>query len=334
MRHLRSALLFVALAVVGGISAVDAIAATTNAPVVTTSAATAITSTGATVNGTVNPNGAATTYAFEWGLTTSYGNAAPLPQASAGAGTANVPESLHLGKLASGTVYHFRVIASNAGGGATGADETFTTAGSPPAPATVTTGSASSVTATSAVLNGSVVPGATPTTCSFTYGTSTSYGSMTTAQAVPAGTASVAVTATIGGLASATGFHYQLACTSTAGTVKGADQTVTTLPAPGRIAIAGRRLFVSPTGVVGVFVACFGGSTCTGTLTLKSGNTTVAPSAHYTVTNEKETVVFSRLTRAALLQLRARHTLSATVTATDTDGSKSVIPFRLYRELF
>lgn len=299
----------------------------------TTSAATAITSTGATVNGTVNPNGQATTYAFQWGLTTNYGNEAPLPPASAGSGTADVPVSLDLGGLASGTVYHFRVIASNAGGTATGADETFTTAGSAPAPAAVTTGSASTITATSAVLNGSVVPGASPTTCSFAYGTTTSYGSLTNPQPVPTGSTSVALTATTSGLASSTALHYQLVCNSAAGTVSGADQTLTTLPERSRVAIAGRRLFISPTGVVGVFVACFGGNTCNGTLSLKSGNTTIAPNAHYSITDQKETVVFTKLTRSAFAQLKARHTLTATATAVDTGGSKSTIPFKLYREL-
>ncbi|HWE58074.1 MAG TPA: hypothetical protein VG228_00130 [Solirubrobacteraceae bacterium] len=304
-----------------------------SAPVATTSGATAITSTGATVNGTVNPTGQATTYAFQWGLTGSYGNEAPLPPASAGAGTADVPVSVDLGGLASGTVYHFRVIASNAGGAATGADETFTTGGTSPTPATVTTGSPSNVTATSAVLNGSVVPGATPTTCSFAYGPTTSYGSLTNAQPVAAATTSVAMTATISGLAPTTAFHYQLVCNSATGTVSGADQTLTTLAAPARIAIAGRRLFISPTGLVGVFVACFGGHPCSGTLSLRAGNTAIAPAVHYSFTNEKETVVFTTLTRAVLRQLKARGTLTATATAADSDGSKSTIPFTLYREL-
>lgn len=301
--------------------------------VATTNAATAVTSTGATVNGTVNPNGQATTYAFEWGLTASYGNEAPSPSASAGAGTADVPVSVALGGLASGTLYHFRVIASSASGVVTGADETFTTAGSPPTPATVTTDSASNVTATSAVLNGSVVPGETPTTCSFAYGPTTSYGSLTTAQPVAAGTTSVAMKATINGLASATGFRYQLVCNSATGAVSGADQALTTLPEPGRVAIAGRRLFISPTGLVGVFVACFGGHPCSGTLSLTAGNGAIAPSVHYSFTNEKETVVFTTLTRAALQQLKTRGTLTATATAVDSNGSRSTIPFTLYREL-
>jgi hypothetical protein len=300
----------------------------------TTDAATAITSTGATVNGTVNPNGQATTYAFQWGLTSSYGNEAPLAPASAGSGSANVHVSLDLGGLASGTVYHYRVIATDAGGVTAGADGTFTTTGTAPGPATVTTSGATSVTATSAALNGSVVAGTAPTTCSFAYGPTTSYGSMTSAQQVPAGATSVAMTATISGLASATAFHYHLVCNSATGTVAGTDQTVTTAPEPGRIAIAGRRLFISPKGVVGVFVACFGGNPCTGTLSLKSGTRSVAPNAHYSFAGGKETVVFTKLTRSALAQLRAQHTLSATASVVDTDGSKSTIPFRLYRELF
>jgi hypothetical protein len=333
---MRKFLILCGLAVLGPATLLFAggIALGAGSAVATTGAATAITSTGATVNGTVNPNGQATTYAFQWGLSANYGNEAPLPQASAGSGSTDAPVSLDLGGLASGTVYHFRVIASNASSTATGADETFTTTGSPPAPATVTTAAATSVTATSAVLNGSVVPGETPTTCSFAYGPTTSYGSQTTAQPVAARTTAVAITATISGLASASAFHYQLVCNSATGTVSGADQTVTTLPGPQRVAIAGRRLFISPTGVVGVFVACFGGQTCSGTLSLKSGNTTIAPSAHYSITNEKETVVFSTLTRSAFAQLKTRHTLTATATAIDTDGSKSAIPFKLYRELF
>ena len=299
----------------------------------TTSAATGITTTGATVNGTVNPNGEATTYAFQWGLTTSYGNQAPLPAASAGSGSAPVPVSVDLGGLASGTVYHFRVIASDAGGVTTGADQTFTTAGTAPTPATVTSSAATNVTPTSAVLNGSVVPGDTPVSCSFAYGPTTSYGSLTSAQSVPAGSSSVALTATVSGLSSATGFHYQLVCNSATGTVSGADQTVTTLPAPGRIAIAGRRLFISPTGLVGVFVACFGGKPCSGTVSLTSGGKSIAPTVKYSFTNEKETVVFTKLTRAALQQLKARGTLTATATAVDVGGTRSAIPFRLYREL-
>ena len=59
----------------------------TSAPVVTTSAASGVTCTAATLNGTVNPEGAATTYQFQYGTSTSYGSVAPASTASAGSGT-------------------------------------------------------------------------------------------------------------------------------------------------------------------------------------------------------------------------------------------------------
>ncbi|MGH2899601.1 MAG: hypothetical protein ACRDMZ_13090, partial [Solirubrobacteraceae bacterium] len=62
-------------ALVVAAAAVPATAQTTNPapPVSTTTAATAITLTTATIAGTVDPNGAATTYVVQYGTTTSYG---------------------------------------------------------------------------------------------------------------------------------------------------------------------------------------------------------------------------------------------------------------------
>jgi len=58
------------------------------------------------MNGTVNPNGLATTYYFQWGTTTSYGN--NTTTTSAGSGSANVNVSANLAGLTGGTTYHFR----------------------------------------------------------------------------------------------------------------------------------------------------------------------------------------------------------------------------------
>ena len=54
----------------------------------TTGAATGVTSTTATLGGTVNPSGIAATYAFQYGTTTSYGTTTPAQ--SAGSGTTAV----------------------------------------------------------------------------------------------------------------------------------------------------------------------------------------------------------------------------------------------------
>jgi len=96
-------------------------------PKATTEAATAIGSTQATLNATVNPEGSETTYYFEYGTTESYGTKIPVSPASVGSGTSNVPVSQVPTGLGKGTEYHFRVVAESAAGIAKGADKTFTT---------------------------------------------------------------------------------------------------------------------------------------------------------------------------------------------------------------
>lgn len=102
------------------------------APAATTGAVTALTSGRATVAGEVTPSGLATTYHFEYGTSTAYGqSSAVLP---AGAGFGPVPVSATLTGLRARTRYHYRLVASSPGGTTVGADHTFTTM-APPAPA-------------------------------------------------------------------------------------------------------------------------------------------------------------------------------------------------------
>lgn len=95
-------------------------------PAVGTGAATDVTTTGATLNGTVNPNGAATTASFEWGATTSYGET--TPGQAVGAGTSAQAVSAALTGLAPCATYHYRATATSVGGAAAGEDATFETA--------------------------------------------------------------------------------------------------------------------------------------------------------------------------------------------------------------
>ncbi|HTS72229.1 MAG TPA: PASTA domain-containing protein [Gaiellaceae bacterium] len=91
----------------------------------TASPATNLTPFAARLSGEVNPDGSATTYAFQWGTTTAYGQT--TPSVSAGSGTVNVPAQADLAGLAPNTTYHFRLTATNASGTSFGADQTFTT---------------------------------------------------------------------------------------------------------------------------------------------------------------------------------------------------------------
>jgi hypothetical protein len=98
-----------------------------SAPTATTGTASAVGTTTATLGGTVNPNGQATTYHFEYGPTTAYGASIPVPDASAGSGTSAQAVSAAPTGLSASTTYHFRLVATSAGGTASGADASFTT---------------------------------------------------------------------------------------------------------------------------------------------------------------------------------------------------------------
>jgi photosystem II stability/assembly factor-like uncharacterized protein len=97
------------------------------APSVSTTAATNVTASSATLNGTVDPKGVSTTVYFEAGTTTSYGSTITVTTSPV-SGTSPVSFSGPLGGLASGTLYHFRAVASNGYGTVWGADQSFTTA--------------------------------------------------------------------------------------------------------------------------------------------------------------------------------------------------------------
>ena len=77
----------------------------------------------------VNPGGIQTTYRFEYGTSTAYGQSAPLPEGSVGEGIASHAVWAAASGLAPGTTYHYRVVATNelAPAGVAGLDQTFTT---------------------------------------------------------------------------------------------------------------------------------------------------------------------------------------------------------------
>jgi hypothetical protein len=95
-------------------------------PTVTTNAASSITYNSATLNGTVNPNGLSTSVYFQWGTTTSYGNASSV--ADAGSGTTTTSwQNVLTGLLSPSTTYNFRFVAYNSAGTTYGSNRTFTT---------------------------------------------------------------------------------------------------------------------------------------------------------------------------------------------------------------
>jgi hypothetical protein len=92
----------------------------------TTDPASDVTPIGATLHGTVDPRGTATSAFFQYGKTKNYGT--NTPQQSAGVSPGAIPLAAGITGLKSSTTYHYRVVAQNADGKTFGKDVTFKTA--------------------------------------------------------------------------------------------------------------------------------------------------------------------------------------------------------------
>ena len=229
-------------------------------PAVSAGSATSVTSSSATLSGTVNPNGASTTVVFEYGTTTGYGNTVTASESPL-SGISGQSASKVLVGLAPNTTYHFRVKATNSMGTTYGSDVSFVTSADAPS---ASTSEATSVTSGSATLNGAVNPNGTSTAVVFEYGTTTGYGSTATAGQSPlSGSGSQAVSKGIAGLAPGTTYHCRVKATNSKGTAYGSDVSFTTSP-------------TAPTGATGS-AAPVGSSTATlnGTVNPNGASTTV-----------------------------------------------------------
>jgi hypothetical protein len=217
----------VVVAVVATACGAVGIASAASSPAVATGKVSSVKDESAVLNGTVNPNGASTKYYFQWGRTSSYEVTGTTR--SAGSGTKAVSVRQTASGLIPGTVYHYRLVATNKFGTSAGADRTFKTAGNPPP--TVTTGPAVNVGRNSATLTGTINPNGQSTAWFFQWGTTSSYGNNTNGGTVAAGRTPVSVAQTETGLQAGTIFHYRLFGTH-GGTAAspGADQIFMTEP--------------------------------------------------------------------------------------------------------
>jgi hypothetical protein len=92
-----------------------------------TGAATGVTTSSATLNGSVNPEGAAINVSFQFGPTTAYGSSTPAQKI--GVSNTPTPFSAQLTGLAPGTTIHYRaVVSSDFAPPLVGGDQTLTTA--------------------------------------------------------------------------------------------------------------------------------------------------------------------------------------------------------------
>ncbi|MEI6061779.1 MAG: hypothetical protein WCR72_13825, partial [Bacteroidota bacterium] len=193
-----------------------------NTPLIVTLDATAITGTSATLNGTVNPNGNATTYHFEWGTTISYGT--NTTAVAAGSGTSALPVNAPISGLTGGTTYHFRLVGVNSEGTTNGNDLTFT-----PGAAVVTTTAVTGITLIAAASGGNVTSDGGSTVTARGVCWATTANPIATGNHTTDGGGTGIFTSSITGLTSNTVYHVRAYATNASGTYYGADIQFTTL---------------------------------------------------------------------------------------------------------
>jgi hypothetical protein len=192
---------------------------------VSTDPVTSLDRTTATLNGSLDPDNLSTSYYFQWGLTTGYGNTAPTgpPGESVGSAPGDKDVSAGLTGLDAKTTYHYRIVAMNATGKTFGDDRTFST--HEPVKDLSTT-APSEVGPETAVLNGSLDPDDIGTHYYFEWGRTNAYGNITpTLPGSDAGSApgSKTVSTEISGLDHYTRYHYRLIGVNGFGTTIGQD---------------------------------------------------------------------------------------------------------------
>ncbi len=212
--------------------------ATPGAPVALTSGTAFPSDTAAVVSGTVTPNGAFTSYWYEFGTTASLGD--KTSNQSIGSGYIPIPAPAYITGLVKDTTYYFRLVAENQFGTITGSQQTFHTTVGTPAPVgsapTTKTLAATGISRTTVNINGEVTPNKSSTQFWFEYGETPSLGLATALQSVGDGTVPVPASLSLSNLTPATTHYFRLNAQNQFGTVNGAILNFKTLGPPLSIA--------------------------------------------------------------------------------------------------
>lgn len=246
---------------------------TTAIPETTTSAATAVSATAATLNGIVNPGGRSTTVDF------CYGTAADLSgctnvsaaQSPLSASSDDTAVSGPLTGLQPGTTYYARVSATNADGSDAGTTVSFTTSAIP----LVSLSAATDVTPTDARLMAQVNPKGLSTSVSFCWGTAPDLSGCTSTSALQspllAVDDSLTASADLTGLNAATQYYVRVSATNGNGTATSSIGSFTTAPTPLTLSTTTGALPPATVGSAYSKTLTAGGGTAPYTWTVASG---------------------------------------------------------------
>ncbi len=198
-----------------------------------------LTRTSASLAGTINGDGKAGEYHFQYGETEALGS----ETASQASGAGEEKVSSVVGGLHAGRAYFYRIVGKNENGLNYGLVREFMT---PPAVEGLSTGPVKNLQPESATLSGKLTPGGFDAHYYFQYGTTAGYGS--TSPVPPgtdadSGTLPVEAETGIEGLKANTVYHYRLVAENSFGTTQGEDNTFTTSGPP--------RITSEPTSGIG-----------------------------------------------------------------------------------
>jgi len=203
---------------------------TPQTPVPTTSAKAAPSDTTAVVTGTVNPEGAITSYWYEYGTTKELGKKTTSQEIGSGYSALATPG--YITGLTKNTTYFFKLVAQNSLGTVSGDVNSFTTSSFSSAPvggiASATTLAASGITANEATLKATVNPNKSATQYWFEIGKNGSFGGVTTVTSIGDGNALEAASASVTGLEAGTTYYFRVDAQNQYGTVNGAILTFKT----------------------------------------------------------------------------------------------------------
>jgi hypothetical protein len=212
-------------AVATGVSITGAAAATL--PSVVTGPPSAVAVTGAMLSGDVDPDGAMTSFDFEYGTTIVYGLQTAV--VDAGAGIHEYGVEAHLDGLTPGTTYYYRLVARSSLGASYGSAATFHTPAHAP---TILKSWFAGVGDSSADLGAEIDANGLASTWYVRYGTSTAFAQLSSARALGSATSPVTLVMPLRGLAAHTSYSFEIVATNAVGTSYGDEISFVTTGAP------------------------------------------------------------------------------------------------------